>query len=74
MGRKIQVVVCWVVEIKICKTFTLLAVVVLYGFEAWSHILRALRRIFGGRKWWDAGENCIMRSFIGGTCSTSGRH
>jgi len=28
---------------------------------------RVLRRIFGPKKWWEAGEDCIMRSFV--TCT-----
>jgi hypothetical protein len=49
----------------------------LYGCEIWSPTLReeyrlrvfedgVLRRIFGcnRRKWWEAGEDYIMRSFI----------
>jgi hypothetical protein len=47
---------------------------------------KVLRRLFGPtRKWWEAGEDCIMRSFLtctlqrkeegmGGTCSTCGRN
>jgi len=49
--------------------------VVLYGCKTWSLTLReehrlrvfenrALRRIFGTRKWRKAAENCIMKSFI----------
>jgi hypothetical protein len=25
---------------------------------------RLLRRTFGPKKWWEAGENCMIRSFI----------
>jgi hypothetical protein len=52
----------------------------LYGLENWSLTLReehrlrvcdnrVLRTIFEpkGRKWWETGEECIMRSFI--TCT-----
>jgi hypothetical protein len=51
----------------------------LYGCEIWSLALRkehtfgafenrVLRRIFGPkRKWQEAGEDCIMRSFV--TCA-----
>jgi hypothetical protein len=59
-------------KIKIYKTIIL--PVVLYGSETWSltlrdvHRLRVLRRIFG-RKEREAGEDCIMRSFI--TCYVS---
>jgi hypothetical protein len=60
--------------------FFTVSFVVLYGCEAWlvtlreEHRLRVsenrvLRRIFGrrGRKWREAGEDFIMRSFI--TCT-----
>jgi hypothetical protein len=55
---------------------TVILPVVLYGCETWSAILReehrlsvyenrVLRRIFGPkRKWREAGEDYIMRSFV----------
>jgi hypothetical protein len=56
--------------------------VVLYGCETWSLTLReehrlkvfenrVLRRIYlRRRKWQEAGEDCIMRSFVTCICST----
>jgi hypothetical protein len=63
---------------KSISTFRHKLPVVLHGCETWSFTLReehslrvygnrVLRRIYGTkRKWWEAGEDYIMRSFV--TC------
>jgi hypothetical protein len=55
-------------KVKIHKAIIL--PVALYGCEIWSPTLREEPRVFVGHKrgrWQEAGENCIMGSFI--TCA-----